>query len=152
MSSVMRSLAVPTAALVLLTAAAREDGEMRGYTSESAKIERNWEAKFRAIPEPGRMREALRRLSERPHHVGSPYGKDNAEWLRDQFRSYGWDANIEEFQVLFPTPKERLLEMVAPVKFTAKLEEPPLPQDPTSGQKSEQLPSYKPNTPPTTPG
>ena len=142
MSSVMRTLAVPAAALVLLTAAAREDSEMRGYTAESAKIERNWEAKFRAIPEPGRMREALRRLSARPHHVGSPYGKDNAEWLRDQFRSYGWDANIEEFQVLFPTPKERLLEMVAPVKFTAKLEEPPLPQDPTSGQKSEQLPSY----------
>src|SRR5580692_1924907 len=129
MSSVVRRLAVPAAALVLLTASTREDGDLRGYTTASSKVERDWETKFRAIPEPGRMREALRRLSARPHHVGSPYDKDNAEWLRDQFRSYGWDANIEEFQVLFPTPTERLLEMVAPTKFTARLEEPAVPQD-----------------------
>jgi N-acetylated-alpha-linked acidic dipeptidase len=142
MTSTFRFLAVPAASLLLLSAAARVDGDLRGYTAESSKTERNWESKFRAIPEPARMREALRRLAARPHHVGSPYDKDNAEWLRDQFKSYGWDANIEEFQVLFPVPKERLLEMVAPTKFTARLEEPAIAQDPTSGQKSEQLPSY----------
>jgi N-acetylated-alpha-linked acidic dipeptidase len=142
MSSLVRTLVLPVAAAALLAAAARVDGDLRGYTADSSKVERSWETKFRAIPEPARMREALRRLSARPHHVGSPYDKDNAEWLRDQFKSYGWDANIEEFEVLFPTPKERLLEMVAPTKFTAKLEEPAVPQDPTSGQKSEQLPSY----------
>jgi N-acetylated-alpha-linked acidic dipeptidase len=142
MSSVVRLFAVPAASLLLLSAAARVDGDLRGYTSESSKVERTWESKFRAIPDPARMREALRRLAARPHHVGSPYDKDNAEWLRDQFMSYGWDATIEEFQVLFPTPKERLLEMVAPVKFTARLDEPAVAQDPTSGQKSEQLPSY----------
>lgn len=142
MPSAIRTLAIPAAALALLTAAAREGDPLRGYTADSSRVERNWETKFRSIPEPARMREALRRLSARPHHVGSPYDKDNAEWLRDQFKSYGWDANIEEFQVLFPTPKERLLEMVAPTKFVAKLEEPSIPQDPTSGQKSEQLPTY----------
>jgi N-acetylated-alpha-linked acidic dipeptidase len=142
MSSVLRRLAIPAVTLILLPAAARVDGDLRGYTTASSKIERDWETKFRAIPEPARMRESLRRLSARPHHVGSPYDKDNAEWLRDQFKSYGWDANIEEFQVLFPTPKERLLEMVAPVKFTAKLQEPAVPQDPTSNQQAEQLPSY----------
>src|ERR1019366_3067252 len=142
MKSVVRTLAIPAASLLLLSAAARVDGDLRGYTAESSKIERNWESKFRAIPDPSRMRESLRRLSARPHHVGSPYDKDNAEWLRDQFKSYGWDANIEEFQVLFPVPKERLLEMVAPTKFTARLEEPAIAQDPTSGQKSEQLPTY----------
>ncbi len=142
MSPFARKFAMPAAAFALLTAAAREGGEMRGYSADGATVERNWENKFRLIPEPSRMREAMRRLSARPHHVGSPYDKDNAEWLRDQFKSYGWDATIEEFQVLFPTPKERLLEMVAPTKFTARLDEPVLAQDPTSNQKSEQLPSY----------
>ena len=137
-----RKLAMPAAAVALLSAAAREGGEMRGYSADGARVERDWENKFRVIPEPARMREAMRRLSARPHHVGSPYDKDNAEWLRDQFKSYGWDASIEEYQVLFPTPKERLLEMVAPTKFTARLDEPVLAQDPTSNQKSEQLPSY----------
>ncbi len=142
MSQFARTLAVPASALVLLTAAARVDGDLRGYTAESSRIERDWETKFRAMPEPARMREAMRRLTLRPHHVGSPYDKDNAEWLRDQFKSYGWDASIEEFQVLFPVPTERVLEMVSPTKFTAKLQESALAQDPTSNQKSEALPSY----------
>ena len=84
----------------------------------------------------------MRRLSARPHHVGSPYDKDNAEWLRAQYASYGFDATIERFDVLFPVPIERVLELVAPTKFTAKLEEPPVAVDPTSSQKSEQLPTY----------
>ncbi len=137
-----RRFAIPAAAAVLLTAATREAGDMRGYTAASAKVERDWETKFRAIPEPARIRESMRRLSARPHHLGSPYDKNNAEWLRDQFRSYGWDASIEEFQVLFPTPLVRVLEMVAPTKFTAKLDEPAIARDPTTSQKSEQLPPY----------
>jgi N-acetylated-alpha-linked acidic dipeptidase len=44
--------------------------------------------------------------------------------------------------VLFPTPKERVLELLGPTPFKAALEEPPLAVDPTSSQKSEQLPSF----------
>jgi len=84
----------------------------------------------------------MQRLSARPHHVGSPYAKDNAEWMLARFKEWGWDASIERFDVLFPTPKERVLELVEPTKFTAKLDEPVVSVDPTSGQKSEQLPSY----------
>ena len=84
----------------------------------------------------------MRRLSARPHHVGSPYDKDNAEWILAHFKEWGLDAHIETFDVLFPTPKVRVLEMVEPTKFTAKLEEPALAVDPTSNQKSEQLPTY----------
>ncbi|HYX42944.1 MAG TPA: transferrin receptor-like dimerization domain-containing protein, partial [Pyrinomonadaceae bacterium] len=84
----------------------------------------------------------LKRLSARPHHVGSPYGKENAEFLAAQFRSWGFDTQIEEFSVLFPTPKTRVLEMVAPEKFTARLSEPALPEDATSNQTAEQLPVY----------
>ncbi len=100
------------------------------------------EEKFRAIPDPARIKEYMQRLSARPHHVGSPYDKDNAEWLLSKFKEFGWDAQIEQFDVLFPTPKERLVELVAPTKYTLKLEEPAVAGDPTSNQKAEQLPTY----------
>src|SRR3954470_4386232 len=70
------------------TAAAVGDTSLRGYSNAAARTELDWEAKFRAVPEPARMRAAMQRLAARPHHVGSPYGKDNAEWLAAQFRSY----------------------------------------------------------------
>src|SRR5262249_44601444 len=72
----------------------------------------------------------------------SPYGKENAEFLAAQFRAWGFDTQIEEFSVLFPTPKTRVVELVAPEKFTARLTEPALPEDATSNQAAEQLPVY----------
>src|SRR2546429_2779791 len=85
----------------------------------------------------------MQRLSARPHHVGSPYDQDNAEWILGKFKEFGLDAHIEQFAVLFPTPKQRLVELVdGGLKFTAKLEEPAVPEDPTSHQQSEQLPTY----------
>jgi N-acetylated-alpha-linked acidic dipeptidase len=59
-----------------------------------------------------------------------------------KFKEWGWDAKIENYDVLFPTPKERLLELTAPAYFKAKLQEPPVTVDPTSSQQAEQLPSY----------
>ena len=102
----------------------------------------SWEQKSRGVPDPQHLREYMQRLSARPHHVGSSYDKDNAEWIAAKLKSWGLDARIENFDVLFPTPKERTVEMVAPGKFTARLEEPPVPGDPTSSQKDEQLPVY----------
>jgi len=113
-----------------------------GFTAQSQPGEASLEQRFKALPDPQRMRANMERLSARPHHVGSPYDKENAEWILSQYKQWGWDAHIEEFQVLFPTPKLRLLEMVAPTQFTAKLEEPAVDVDPTSKQKDEQLPTY----------
>jgi N-acetylated-alpha-linked acidic dipeptidase len=118
------------------------DVSLRGYTSEHAAAEVQWEQKFREIPDPAKVRENMRRMSARPHHVGSPYDKDNAEWLLAQLKSYGLDAKIEQFEALFPTPKSRKLELLGPEKFEATLEEPALKIDPTSDQKKEQLPTY----------
>jgi len=108
----------------------------------SLAADSTWEQKFRAIPNPQNLRDYMQRMSARPHHVGSPYDKDNAEWLVSKLKAWGLDAKIENFDVLFPTPKERLVEMIEPVKFTAKLEEPQVAGDPTSDQKNEQLPVY----------
>ncbi|HEY5213372.1 MAG TPA: M28 family peptidase, partial [Acidobacteriaceae bacterium] len=140
----MRRLTVCLLSLSMAAAAVEPtpSAPLRGYTAEHSATEVQWEQKFRAIPDEARLRENMRRLSARPHHVGSPYDKDNAEWLLVQLKSFGLDAKIEQFEALFPTPKSRKLELLGPTKFTAKLEEPTLAIDPTSGQKSEQLPTY----------
>jgi len=141
----MRSIAAVLLIVVLTLpspALGADETALVGYSPRSSQTERDWEAKFRAIPDPATIRESMRRLSARPHHVGSPYDQDNAEWILGRFKEWGFDAHIETFDVLFPTPKVRLLEMVEPTKFTAKLDEPAVAVDPTSNQKSEQLPTY----------
>jgi len=113
-----------------------------GYSSQASEKEQGWEQKFRDGIVPANIRENMRRLSARPHHVGSPYDKDNAEWILSKFKEWGFDARIETFNVLFPTPKERVVELLEPTKFSAKLQEPVLPSDATSSQTAQQLPTY----------
>src|SRR5262249_44253657 len=119
-----------------------EEEPLYGFTLASTRSERDWEAKLRALPDTNVLRQTMQLLSARPHHVGSPYDRQNAEWILAQFKKWGLDAQIETFDVLFPTPKERLLELIQPQMFRAKLEEPPVSADPTSGQQDEQLPVY----------
>ena len=119
--------------------------QLDGYSKAASDAERAWEEKFRALPVPDTIKENMRRLSARPHHVGSPYDKDNAEWMLAKFKEWGFDAQIENFYVLFPTPKERLVQLLdasGATKFTASLKEPVVPEDPTSNQTAEQLPTY----------
>jgi len=120
---------------------AQSGSALRGYTADGTRTERDWEQKFREIPKPDNMREYMRRLSAYPHHIGSPYDKDNAEWILGLFQSWGLDAHIETFRVLFPTPKLRLLERIEPGHYQAKLAEPAVPGDATSGQTG-QLPTF----------
>jgi N-acetylated-alpha-linked acidic dipeptidase len=101
-----------------------------------------WEKKFQDSVTRDNIRENMRRLSARPHHVGSPYDRDNAEWILAKYKEWGFEAHIETFKVLFPTPKERVVELLEPTVFHAKLEEPVLAEDPTSNQTAEQLPTY----------
>ncbi|HKN24625.1 MAG TPA: transferrin receptor-like dimerization domain-containing protein [Candidatus Acidoferrum sp.] len=120
-----------------------DDLPLYGYSAESSRTERQWEEKMRALPDPKNLRSYMERLTAHPHNVGSPYDKDNAEWLLAKFKEFGLDAQIETFSVLFPTPKERLVELVdGGPHFTAKLQEPPVSGDPTSDQTAEQLPTY----------
>jgi N-acetylated-alpha-linked acidic dipeptidase len=113
-----------------------------GFSEERAAQQRDLEARFDSHLKAENLREWMKRLSARPHHLSSAYDKDNAEFMAGLFRSWGYDTKLEEFEVLFPTPTERVLEMVAPTRFTASLAETALPEDATSGQKDEQLPVY----------
>lgn len=119
-----------------------DNAPLEGFSAQHALTEREWESKFRAIPIAQNQRDYMQLLSARPHHVGSPYDKQNAEWILSKFKEWGLDAHIETFHVLFPTPKRRVLEMIAPTKYVAKLQEPVVSEDPTSNQRDEQLPTY----------
>ena len=116
--------------------------KLSGFSTEAANSQLSSEEKFDSYLKAENLDQWMKRLSARPHHLGSDYGRQNAEFMRDQFRSWGYEAEIETFQVLLPTPKIRLLEMTSPTKFKARLEEPALKEDATSGQTKEQLPIY----------
>jgi len=134
------------AALAILAAPAfaqtTPEKPLFGFTSESAQQQRALESDFDAKLNPQHLHDWMQRLTARPHHLGSAYDKANAEFIASLFREWGYDTKIEEFDVLFPTPRTRFVELVGPMKFVAKLNEPALPEDPTSGQKDEQLPTY----------
>jgi len=115
---------------------------LNGYTSEQAAAQYELESRFDGLIQAGNLRDWLKRLAARPQHLGSPYRKDNAEFILSLFQKWGFDARIETFYVYFPTPKVRKLEMVAPTSFHAKLTAPPVEGDPVTAMQEEQLPSY----------
>ncbi len=129
-------------ASTLLPLPARADDKVLGFGASALAAQKDLEARFDATLDAKNLRSWMERLSARPHHLGSPYGKENAAYIESLFKSWGYETRIEEFSVLMPTPKERVLEMVAPTRFVASLQEATLAADKTSGQKKEQLPTY----------
>jgi N-acetylated-alpha-linked acidic dipeptidase len=103
-----------------------------GFSAASAAKQAELETRFDAQLRKENMREWMQWMTSRPHHLGSPFGKEVAEFALQKFKLWGYDARIEQFEVLFPTPVERLVELVAPGEFTARLVEPALPGDATS--------------------
>jgi N-acetylated-alpha-linked acidic dipeptidase len=116
--------------------------KLTGFTETNATKQLDWEKQFDAQLNPKNQDEWMQFLSSHPHHVGSPQDKANAEYMANLFRSWGYQTEIASYSVLFPTPKTRVLELLGTKPFKAKLEEPTLKEDKTSGQKAEQLPTY----------
>src|SRR2546430_16642784 len=133
---------LPVAISSTLFAQTATDKPILGFTPANAAKEHALEAQFDAKMNRDNLRNWMQRLSARPHHLGSDYDRQNAVFIASLFRSWGYDTAIEEFQVLFPTPRKRLVELIAPEHFTAKLFEPAVVEDATSSQASEQLPVY----------
>ena len=107
---------------------------LQGFDREGSNRERALEKQFDSFLRKEEVRDWMKRLSARPHHLGSSYDKENAEFIASLYRSWGYETEIERFDVLFPTPNTRILEMTSPETFIAKLEEPTLKEDATSGQ------------------
>jgi N-acetylated-alpha-linked acidic dipeptidase len=114
---------------------------MFGFAADEAATEQALEQRFDADINAGELRGWLKTLSSEPNNVGSPHDKANAEAVRDLFQQWGWDAQIETFEVLYPTLKQHTLEMVGPTKFVASLKEPPVEGD-ESSSRTDGLPAY----------
>jgi len=84
----------------------------------------------------------LKTLSSAPNHVGSPHDKANAEWLLAQYKSFGWDAHIESFSVLYPKPITTTVELIAPEPIKLGGQEPAVPGDDSTSDLSGALPPY----------
>ncbi|MYJ27076.1 MAG: hypothetical protein F4080_16565 [Holophagales bacterium] len=73
-----------------------------------------------------------RLMTPRPHHAGAPQTEANARWMVERFRQWGFEAEIETFDVLFPTPRLRSLTLLEPTRFEASLVEEPAAGDGTA--------------------
>jgi N-acetylated-alpha-linked acidic dipeptidase len=119
-----------------------QPGDLTGFSSAAATAETQLEQRFDADLSAAELRSWMEQMSSAPNHVGSPHDKANAEFELAKFKEWGWDASIETFSVLYPTPKEVALELVAPTHFKALLSEPPIEGDRTSVQTKDELPPY----------
>jgi N-acetylated-alpha-linked acidic dipeptidase len=108
---------------------------------KNAEAQKKLEASFDSQLSAKRIGENIKRMSSVPHHIGSVGGKFVADDIATQFKAAGWDTKIVTYQVLFPTPITRVLEMKGATNFKALLKEPALKEDATSGQ-ADQLPTY----------
>lgn len=128
--------------LLLFVAYAWAQESIIGFKSEripeQVRLEKQLDTELKAE----NLDQWMKRMAAKPHYVGTDHGRANAEWMRDQFASWGYDAKIETYHVLFPTPKIRLLEMTGPATYNAKLSAVAVDGDEYTAQGDELLPSY----------
>ncbi len=133
---------VPLLALLLVPAADSQPAPgLHGFSAPHAVQQREIEQRFRAIPKPENLREYMRVITADPHHAGSPGSRKVADYVLSQYKSFGLDARLEEFEALMPYPTERALELTAPERYVAQLKEPIVAEDPDSGDEG-QLPTF----------
>src|SRR5215470_14364675 len=109
-----------------------------GAGPDNASLEQRFDAGIR----PNEMSDWMKLMAAEPNHVGSPHDKANAEWELAQFKKFGWDAHIEEFEVLYPTPLSETVELLGKKKFKATLQEKPIKGDTSARAKDKALPAY----------
>jgi N-acetylated-alpha-linked acidic dipeptidase len=117
-------------------------GRLLGFDGDTSEAQRAVEARFDELLSAADQDEWLRRLAARPHHVGSTAGRENARYIADLFESWGFDVEIEEYEILLPTPAIRELELIAPHRYKASLEEDSVAEDPDTAVRDELLPPY----------
>jgi len=139
----MKKLFFPLAIVAIICISAGNPAkDYTGFNDASAKTQRSWEDKFDSLLHADEIGQFIKHLSAHPHHLGSAYDHENAEYILSKFKQWGYQARIDTFYALFPTPKLRVLETVGQPQFRAALKETPLKEDATSSQTSEQLPGY----------
>ena len=130
------------ALLAVAATAVGADAVILGFDESGSRLQRSVEADFDSYLDAGDLDQWLRRLSAKPHHVGSAYGKENAEFIAGLFESWGYDVEIDEYRILLPVPKIREVELLSPTRFSAFLDEDSLSEDPSTSVRDELLPPY----------
>ena len=138
----LRAVALTGLLACCARAPADDTPSLDGFSAAGAAAELKLEQRFDAGLSAAELRAWMQQLSSAPNHVGSPHDKANAEFELQKFREWGWDATIETFSVLYPTPREELVELVSPTHFTALLTEPAVPGDSVAAKMQQQLPAY----------
>ncbi len=131
-----------TILFALITYGIAAQTSITGFTPENTKKQQQLESAFEAKLNTKNLDQWMKRMSAEPHWVGTEFGRKNAEWIQKQFKSWGYDAKIETYHVLFPYPKVRLVELTAPTTYTAKLTPVPVEDDKYTAQGDALLPSY----------
>ncbi len=137
----MNKVLFPILMIFLIQPSFAQTKNITGFYEKNVEKQLDLESSFDKNLSKENIGETIKKLSAKPHHISSPGSKENAEYILSLYKKWGWDANIETFHVLFPTPKTRLLEMTSPTFYKALLKEPALKEDATSGQEG-QLPTY----------
>ena len=135
-------MAASLGAVFLAVTPAAENDSLLGFTPESAAEQLELERTFDSHITADNMAEWMEYITSKPIYVGSPHNKETADWMVEQFRSWGFDAELAEYHVMFPTPRIRELELLSPTRYTAKLREPTVEGDRTSGIEENRLPTY----------
>ena len=131
--------------LVLLVAgqySLAADDRVLGFDTAASNAQRDIESRLDESIDKNEMDQWLRRMSAKPHHVGSPASKENAEFIASLFESWGYDVEIAEYEILLPTPRVREVELLAPTQFSAMLTEDSLAEDPSTSVREDLLPPY----------
>jgi len=115
---------------VVLSGGAQDALVMRGFRPQRVEYERQLEQQLQSIPEPARAEANLRHLTSEPHMAGTEASHRVAEWLRDQYQSFGFEAEVVTYNAWLPLPREVRLELTAPEKETLASPEQPFEEDP----------------------
>ena len=110
-------------------ACAQSSSGIAGFVSARAEAERKLEQDLLNIPDAAHAEKNLARLTSEPHLAGTEASHRVAEWLRDQYRSFGFDADIVTYSVWLPQPREVKLELVQPNHTPLATQEAPFEGD-----------------------
>ena len=119
-----------------------DDPPILGFDNEGARAQRALEAQFESYLDANNLRSWMKTITAKPHHVGSNFTKEKVAFMAEKFRSWGYEVEIEEFTVLFPKPRVRVVELVAPTRYKARLDEPAIEEDASSNVREDMLPPY----------
>ena len=128
----MRFALLASAAFVFVSPA------LAAQPNDSEALEKNFDGLISASDQ----QQWLEQMSSEPNQVGSPHDKANADFELAMFKQWGWDAHIERFDVLYPTPISTSLELVTPQHLKLGGQEPPVAEDPSSAHMAGALPPY----------